>query len=155
MPRKERSLAGVVRAAEEVLRNNRVDHVFVGAISVIVFGEPRTTRDVDVLARIPEPKAGLLARDFRRKGFFASEYDHDAAIRLVELYRRFDAHGHAVVDVSPDHVNVNLDDPVARRHRCQAYLGLADIYMRAKEPEAAARMQKVAGTVCRPEDPRG
>src|SRR3970282_1265516 len=81
MPRKKRSLAGVVRAAEEVLRKNRGDHAFVGAVSVIVFGEPRTTRDVDVLARIPESKAGRIALDFRRRGFFASEYDLSSAIR--------------------------------------------------------------------------
>src|SRR2546428_426628 len=61
MPRRERSLAGVVRSAEEVLRRRRVDHVFVGAISVIVFGQPRTTRDVDVL--------GILAEQWDRLDF--------------------------------------------------------------------------------------
>ena len=81
MPRRERSLAGVVRAAEDVLRGNRVDHVFVGAISVIVFGEPRTTRDVDVLARISPHKVGPVVRGFRRRGFFASEEDLEAAAR--------------------------------------------------------------------------
>jgi len=101
MPRKERSLAGVVRAAEEVLRKNRVDHVFVGAISVIVFGEPRTTRDVDVLARIPEAKAGLLARDFRRRGFFASDYDLDAAIRERAHCSIEDRRGSLRIDLAP------------------------------------------------------
>ncbi len=81
MPRRERSLAGVVRAAEEVLRQNRVDHVFVGAISVIVFGEPRTTRDVDILVRIPEEKVPRVVQDFHRRGFLASDYDLRAAIR--------------------------------------------------------------------------
>ena len=80
MPPKRRSLAAVVRAAEDVLRRNHVEHVFVGAVSVIVFGEPRTTRDVDIVARVPEEKVADLVRDFRRKGFFASEHDLRAAL---------------------------------------------------------------------------
>lgn len=80
MPPRERSLAAVVRAAERVLRRNRVDHVFVGALSVIVFGEPRTTRDVDVLARLTPANVAPLAADFRREGFFASEEDLRAAL---------------------------------------------------------------------------
>jgi len=109
MPRKKRSLAGVVRAAEEVLRKNRVDHVFVGAVSVIVFGEPRTTRDVDVLARIPESKAGRLALDFRRRGFFASEYDLSSAIRERAHCSIEDRRGPLRIDLAP------ATDPTARR----------------------------------------
>lgn len=101
MPRRERLLAGVVRAAEEVLRKNRVDHVFVGAIAVIVFGEPRTTRDVDVLARIPGEQAGQLAQDFRRRGFFASEYDLRAAIRERAHCSVEDRRGPLRVDLAP------------------------------------------------------
>ena len=101
MPQRERSLAGVVRAAEEVLRKNRVGHVFVGAISVIVFGEPRTTRDVDVLARIPEEKAGRLVRDFRRRGFFASEFDLSAAIRERAHCSIEDRRGPLRIDLAP------------------------------------------------------
>ncbi|HYS70925.1 MAG TPA: hypothetical protein VEM95_00715 [Thermoplasmata archaeon] len=80
MPPKRRSLAAVVRAAEDVLRGNHVEHVFVGAVSVIVFGEPRTTRDVDIVARVPEDKVADLVKHFRRKGFLASEYDFRAAL---------------------------------------------------------------------------
>lgn len=109
MPRKERSLAGVVRVAEEVLRKNRVDHGFVGAVSVIVFGEPRTTRDVDVLARIPEGKAGRLAQDFRRRGFFASEYDLSSAIRERADCSIEDRRGPLRIDLSA------AADPTARR----------------------------------------
>ena len=80
MPPRRRTLADVVRAAEAVLRRNRVEHVFVGAVSVIVFGEPRTTRDVDILARIPEDKVARIVADFRRRGFLASEVDLRAAL---------------------------------------------------------------------------
>lgn len=109
MPRKGRSLAGVVRVAEEVLRENRVDHVFVGAVSVIAFGEPRTTRDVDVLAKITEEKAGRLAQDFRRRGFFASEYDLSSAIRERAHCSIEDRRGPLRIDLAP------AADPTARR----------------------------------------
>lgn len=101
MPRRERSLAGVVKAAEEVLRKNRVDHVFVGAISVIVFGEPRTTRDVDVLAKIPPNKVTRLIQDFRRRGFFASEYDLQAALKERAHCTIEDRRGPLRIDLSP------------------------------------------------------
>lgn len=81
MPPRRRSLAAVVRAAESVLRRNRVEHVFVGAVSVIVFGEPRTTRDVDIVVSIPGEKVARLVSDFRRRGFFASERDLRAALQ--------------------------------------------------------------------------
>ena len=109
MPRKERSLAGVVRAVEEVLRKNRVDHVFVGAISVIVFGEPRTTRDVDVLAKIPEEKVARVVQDFHRRGFFASDYDLRAAIRERAHCSIEDRRGPLRIDLSP------AVDPTAER----------------------------------------
>src|SRR2546426_9848073 len=50
MPARPRSYAAVVKAAERALRAARVDHVFVGGIAVMAFGEPRTTLDVDVIA---------------------------------------------------------------------------------------------------------
>jgi len=81
MPRRERRLADIVRAAEGILRRRGIDHVFVGAISVIVFGEPRTTRDVDVVARLTTETVEGLAADFRRAGFLASEEDLRDAMR--------------------------------------------------------------------------
>ncbi len=81
MPPRTRSLAGVVRIAEEILRRNHVDHVFVGALSVLAFGHSRTTRDVDVIVRLRPAETAQLAADFRREGFLASERDLRAALR--------------------------------------------------------------------------
>lgn len=86
-----------------------MDHVFVGAVSVIVWGEPRTTRDVDVLAKIPEEKAGRLVQDFKRRGFFASEYDLRAAIRERAPCSIEDRRGPLRIDLAP------ATDPTARR----------------------------------------
>jgi len=50
MPPRRRSLDAVLRTVEDILRANRVDHVFVGGVTVLAFGMPRTTTDVDVIA---------------------------------------------------------------------------------------------------------
>ena len=72
---KPRSFVAVVKATERVLRARRIDHVFVGGLAVLAFGEPRTTMDVDVIAAYGPADADPLAQEFRRRGFFASEED--------------------------------------------------------------------------------
>ena len=81
MPPKERTLDDVLRVAEDVLRSNGVEHVFVGGVTVLAFGMPRTTSDVDVIATISARKIPKIVAGFQRSGFFASAQDlHDALI---------------------------------------------------------------------------
>lgn len=80
MPPKRRSLEDVVRIAEEVFRDAGVDHVFVGAISVMAFGRIRTTEDVDVIADLAPSHVDGICDRFRREGFLASRNDLLAAI---------------------------------------------------------------------------
>jgi tetratricopeptide (TPR) repeat protein len=74
---------------------------------------------------------------------------HDAAIRLVELYRTFYPEGRAIATDRPNEVVINLDDPAVRSHRCRAYDGLVRIYTQAKRPEDAARARALATEQCR------
>src|SRR5256885_1461076 len=81
MPPRSRSLDGVLRIAEDVLRANRVEHVFVGGVTVLAFGMPRTTTDVDVIAAINAGQIPKIVAGFQRSGFFASAQDlHDALV---------------------------------------------------------------------------
>src|SRR2546427_2788525 len=81
MPPRSRSLDGVLRIAEDVLRANRVEHVFVGGVTVLAFGMPRTTTDVDVIAVIGARQIPKIVAGFQRSGFFASAQDlHDALV---------------------------------------------------------------------------
>lgn len=81
MPSKERTLDDVLRAAEDVLRSNRMEHVFVGGVTVLAFGLPRTTSDVDVIAALDARKIPKIVAGFQRSGFFASAQDlHDALV---------------------------------------------------------------------------
>src|SRR3989442_3866478 len=72
MPPRSRSLDGVLRIAEDVLRANRVDHVFVGGVTVLAFGMPRTTTDVDVIAAIDARRIPKIVAGFQRSGVFSS-----------------------------------------------------------------------------------
>lgn len=80
MPPRRRSFEAVVRATETVLRTNRVDHVYVGGLSVMAFGAPRATVDVDVIAAYGPRKVEKLGAGFRRRGFLVSSYDLRAAL---------------------------------------------------------------------------
>jgi len=75
MPARRRTFDAVVRSAEAALRRHRVDHVFVGAISVAAFGAIRTTADADVIADLRAEQLPPLAAEFRRRGFVVSEED--------------------------------------------------------------------------------
>jgi len=75
MPARPRSYAAVVKAAERALRAARVDHVFVGGIAVMAFGEPRTTLDVDVIASYRRADVPRVVAEFRRQGFRPSAAD--------------------------------------------------------------------------------
>src|SRR2546425_7416681 len=79
MPPRSRSLDDVLRIAEDVLRANRVNHVFVGGVTVLAFGMPRTTTDVDVIAAIDARRIPKIVAGFPRSGVFASPQDLDDA----------------------------------------------------------------------------
>lgn len=81
MPPRKRTLDAVLRTAEDVLRTTGVDHVFVGGVTVLAFGMPRTTTDVDVVAAIEPAKVPKIVEAFRRAGFAVSVQDlHDALV---------------------------------------------------------------------------
>src|SRR3989442_14654657 len=81
MPPRSRSLDGVLRIAEDVLRANRVEHVFVRGVTVLAFGMPRTTTVVDVIAAIDAGQIPKIVAGFQRLGFFAAAQDsHDALL---------------------------------------------------------------------------
>jgi protein O-mannosyl-transferase len=72
----------------------------------------------------------------------------DAARRLVELYRQIDPDGHAVVSDDAGGARINVDDPLVRRHRCQALAGLARIHDDARQHAAALRFRELERRFC-------
>ena len=79
MPPRRLSLDDVLRIAEGVLRASRVEHVFVGGVTVLAFGIHRTTTDVDGMAAIEARQIPKIVAGFQKSGFFVSAQDlHDA-----------------------------------------------------------------------------
>ena len=72
----------------------------------------------------------------------------DAAARLVEVYRRFDPGGNAVLGDGAAGARINLDDPLVHRHRCRALAGLAGIYDDARRRDLAASVRDLARRLC-------
>jgi len=108
MPPRRRGLNDVLRTAEDVLRSSGVDHVFVGGVTVLAFGMPRTTTDVDVIATIDARRIPKIVEGFQRSGFFASTQDmHDA---LVEG-------GHATIQDTRSAYRIDLVPASTVAHR--------------------------------------
>jgi tetratricopeptide (TPR) repeat protein len=76
----------------------------------------------------------------------------DASRRLAEVYRTFYPQGRAVTVDAREHVQINLDEPVVRRHRCRAYTGLGAIFTEAGMKDEAARVRATGRNVCGRDD---
>jgi protein O-mannosyl-transferase len=72
----------------------------------------------------------------------------DVGDRLIELYRLADPSGTSFVAAGPGRVQVALDAPLVRRHRCRAYRELSRIFNRARLPDVATRARRAAAQTC-------
>jgi len=113
MPPPRRTFEAVVRATETVLRANKVEHVYVGGLSVMAFGVPRATVDVDVFADYRIRSVAALASGFRRRAFLVSADD----LRDALLDR-----SHVTIDDTRSLYHIDLVPTVgpAKRHALQA-----------------------------------
>lgn len=85
------SFENTLRRALEALRATGVPYFLTGAQAVAIYGEPRTTRDVDiVVAGATEPRLRQLALTLRKAGFrLAGELveGHNTALDIQTPYR--------------------------------------------------------------------
>lgn len=77
---------------------------------------------------------------------------HDAAGRVVQVYRVFDADGHAIAEDRSGHLQVNLDDAMVHDHRCRAARELTTILRRARQLDPAASARRREERWCGKED---
>ena len=113
MPPPRRTFEAVVRATETVLRSNKVEHVYVGGLSVMAFGVPRATVDVDVFADYGIRSVAALVSGFRRRAFLVSADD----LRNALLDR-----SHVTIDDTRSLYHIDLVPAVdpAKRHALRA-----------------------------------
>jgi hypothetical protein len=70
-----------IRLICEYFDNKGIDYSLVGGVTLPLLGAPRSTFDVDIIARIDEKDAKGLAEYLKSRGFLASEDDIIAALR--------------------------------------------------------------------------
>ena len=61
------------------MNDTEIDYMFTGALAASYYGLPRTTMDVDVVAKVTEKKVQTFAAQLRKAGIQANEHDiHEA-----------------------------------------------------------------------------
>ncbi|MEF8874944.1 MAG: DUF6036 family nucleotidyltransferase [Candidatus Thermoplasmatota archaeon] len=65
----------VLRTTIEYLNQEDIDYVLVGGIAVIIYGNPRTTVDLDLLVKLEEEEIKDFAGYLQNKGFFSDPKD--------------------------------------------------------------------------------
>ena len=62
------------------LNENRIEYVIVGGMAVLFYGNPRTTLDIDYVIQLSDKDIPALVKFLKDNGFFADEYDMQAAL---------------------------------------------------------------------------
>jgi hypothetical protein len=75
------TIENTIRLLCDYLNKEHIEYSLVGGATLPILGAPRSTFDVDIIARIDENGARGLAEYLESKGFFASEEDIIAALR--------------------------------------------------------------------------
>lgn len=71
----------VLRLTFQVLERLEIPYALVGSYGSSVFGEPRFTRDIDILVDLPEQKVSLFCAAFPPPDFYLSELAVREAVR--------------------------------------------------------------------------
>ena len=61
----------VLRTVVDYLAREDIEYVLVGGIAVIVYGNPRTTVDLDIVVKLDEGEIEEFASHLQKEGFFA------------------------------------------------------------------------------------
>lgn len=122
----------IIRAVCSYLDKNEIEYSLVGGATLPLLGMPRSTFDVDVIARIDESGAAGFAKYLKTKGFLASEKDIIAALREKS---------HCTIDFKEPPYRIDLkgiygesEEWTVKRSKELEYLGMR---VRVQSPEDA------------------
>lgn len=91
----------VLLALVDALEASEIDYVLVGAIAVIAWGDPRTTRDIDVIARLGIDDLSALQEQISARGFGFDRPGAETAIRQGSHFTVFHDESIFHADVLP------------------------------------------------------
>lgn len=76
-----KKIKDVLKTTTGYLNGTDIDYVFVGGIAVIVYGNPRTTVDLDLIVQMDEEDIDDFASYLRKEGFLCDPSDMKDAFR--------------------------------------------------------------------------
>jgi hypothetical protein len=77
----KRSIDDILLLICDFLNEKNIPYVVVGGMAVLVYGNLRTTMDVDIIVQLKAEDIGNLTHFLEKKDFFASEDDLRSALR--------------------------------------------------------------------------
>ncbi len=75
-----------LRLTFQVLEHLEVPYALVGSYGSSIFGEPRFTRDIDILVDLPEPKVSQFCAAFPAPDFYLSQPAVQEAVRMCRQF---------------------------------------------------------------------
>jgi len=86
------AVAEGLKATLHCLENSRIDYMVVGSIATAVYGEPRLTRDLDVVVQVKDQAAKIFLEYFPTSEFYVppevvlvQEFSHRGQFNLLHM----------------------------------------------------------------------
>ena len=73
--------AELLRRLAQILERLGIPYLITGSVAIIYWGEPRLTRDIDVVVEVGLPEARRLVREFPPPEFYVSDEAVEEAVR--------------------------------------------------------------------------
>src|SRR6188768_2387305 len=73
--------AELLRRLAQILERLGIPYLITGSVATIYWGEPRLTRDIDVVVELGLPEARRLVREFPPPEFYVSDEAAEEAVR--------------------------------------------------------------------------
>lgn len=98
-----------------VLEKMNMDYAIIGGVAVSVWGNPRTTRDLDVIMVLKSEQLSMFLKELQEKGFSITREDIENALKERTHFTIFDTHSEYHVDAKGVYNEV---DALTMKNRC-------------------------------------
>ncbi len=133
-----REIKDLATTVARFLNKEKIRYAFVGGLAVSAWGEPRTTRDVDVIMLIGRKHIHPLVNFLKRSGFEASEEDAEAALSEKSHFSVFDRNSEYWLDVKGVYAE---RDEVTLKRRSKVRLGGLQVFLASPEDTILSKLE--------------
>lgn len=133
-----REIQDLATAVARFLNKEKIKYAFVGGLAISAWGEPRTTRDVDVIMMIGQKHVHSLINFLKRSGFEASEEDAETALSEKSHFSVFDRNSEYWLDIKGVY---GERDEMALKRRRKVKLGGTFIFLASPEDAILSKLE--------------